>query len=141
MLARTVKELREVINFDSICFGESREKSLGPIISDSDNRCYVHRRNGQVDGYVVAKIYRDAAEIGPLICPSGRNDLASDLLREMMSELKGREVALFVSEKETAILAMLEDSGFHEKFRLARMFWGSPLVDRCLCLPESLERG
>jgi GNAT superfamily N-acetyltransferase len=141
-LARTAKEFREVINFDSTCFGESREKSLGPIISDLDNKCYMHKQNGQVDGYVAAKIYGDAAaEIGPLVCPSGRDDLAADLLREMISRLEGREIALFVSEKEAAILAMLEDSGFHESFRLARMFWGRPLVDSCLCLPESLERG
>ena len=140
-LARTAKEFRDVVNFDSACFGESREKSLGPIISDLDNRCYMHKHNGQVDGYVVAKIYGDAAEIGPLVCPSGRGDLAADLLREIISGLEEREVALFVSEKEAAILAMLEDSGFHESFRLTRMFWGSPLMDRCLCLPESLERG
>jgi hypothetical protein len=68
-------------------------------------------------------------------------DLMADLLSKMLSELDGREVALFVSEKEAAILGMLEDCGFHEKFRLARMFFGEPLVDRCLCLPESLERG
>jgi GNAT superfamily N-acetyltransferase len=141
VLARTSEEFRDVIDFDSRCFGESREKSLEPIISDSDNRCYTHKQNGRIDGYVVAKVSKNAAEIGPLVCGSGRNDLMADLLRKMLNELDGREVALFVSEKEVAILGILEDFGFHEKFRLARMFFGKPLVDRCLCLPESLERG
>ncbi len=140
-LATTKEEFQQVIDFDSHCFGESREKSLRPIISDLDNRCYVHRQNNGIEGYVVAKISKEAAEIGPLVCRSGQSDVAIDLLEGMMSELDGKEGMLFVSEKDAAILAMLEDSGFHERFRLARMFFGNPLMDRCLRLPESLERG
>lgn len=139
--ARTSEEFRDVIHFDSECFGASREKSLGPIISDSDNRCYVHRHAGQLDGYVVAKVGAGTAEIGPLICSSERKDLAIDLLKRILGELKGKSVALFVPEKEKQIIAMVESSGFHEKLRLVRMFFGKPLVERCLCLPESLERG
>ncbi len=140
-LATTKEEFQQVIDFDSHCFGESREKSLGPIISDLDNRCYIQKQNSAIEGYVVAKISKEAAEIGPLVCRSGQSKVAIDLLERMITELEGKEVMLFVSEKDPAILAMLEDSGFHERFRLARMFFGNPLMDRCLCLPESLERG
>jgi hypothetical protein len=44
-------------------------------------------------------------------------------------------------KKEHAILNMLMEVGFKESFRVARMFFGASVVDNCIYVAESLERG
>lgn len=134
-------DMKKVIDYDQACFGASRRKLLEPIMFDPDNLCYVYIEDGKVSGYVVAKVYRGVAELGPLACPKGRSDIAVDLLKAALNRLKGLEVSMFVPEKESEILNMLEASAFVERFRVARMFQGPRITDRCTFMAESLERG
>ena len=135
------ENVQEIINCDNACFGASRRKMLEPILLDSDNLCYESSADGQILGYAVAKVYRGRAELGPLVCQRGRTDVATDLLEATLNRLEGLEVSLCIPEKESQILNMLTKSGFTENFRVARMFYGSNIVDKCICLAESLERG
>jgi predicted N-acetyltransferase YhbS len=135
------QDLQEIIEFDRSCFGPSRKKLLEPIISDPDNLCYVSVEEGQMVGYVVAKAYGQTGEIGPLMCRKEREDAAIKLLRVVLSKLKGYEVSMYVPSKESLILDTLSKLGFTESFRVARMFFGSPIVKDCINVAESLERG
>lgn len=130
-----------IINYDKSYFGTSRRKLLQPILSDRDNLCYMHTEDGQISGYAVAKVYRGVAELGPLMCPQGRDDIAINLLRAILRDLEGREVSMCMAEKENSITNMLTESGFSESFRVARMFRGRPVARGCICAAESLERG
>lgn len=134
-------DIEKIMGFDQACFGASRRKLLEPIISDSDNLCYVSFEDRAVSGYVVAKVYRGVAELGPLACKKGRSDIAVDLLQAALNRLKGLEVSMFVPKKESRILSMLKASGFVERFRVTRMFKGTPAPDQCTFMAESLERG
>jgi GNAT superfamily N-acetyltransferase len=131
----------KIIDYDRFCFGASRRKLLEPILSDRDNLCYMHIEDAQISGYAVAKVYRGVAELGPLMCREGRDDVAINLLRAIFRELEGREVSMCVAEKENSIVNMLTESGFSESFRVARMFRGRPVGGNCICATESLERG
>lgn len=135
------RDMPKIINCDGDCFGASRKKLLEPILADSDNLCYVADEDGQILGYAVAKVFRGMAELGPLMCQQGCADVAMNLLKATLNGLKGLEVSVCVPEKESPILKTLKESGFEESFRVARMFHGPPIVDRCICLAESLERG
>jgi GNAT superfamily N-acetyltransferase len=135
------QDVQEVIEYDSSCFGSSRRKLLEPIILDSDNICYVSLEDKRICGYAVAKVYRGMAELGPLVCQQGRDDVAIDLLKAMLSRLKGMEVSMFVPAMEGSILNMLKVFGFEESFRIARMFYGSSVTGHCVLFAESLERG
>jgi hypothetical protein len=134
-------DVKKIVSYDQVCFGASRKKLLEPIILDPDNLCYVYIEDGKVSGYVVAKVYRGVAELGPLACPRKSSGIAVDLLETALNRLKGLEVSMFVPEKESPILSMLEASKFVERFRVARMFQGSRLTDQCTFMAESLERG
>lgn len=136
-----ISEMDQLISYDSKCFGASRRKLLEPIVLDSDNLCYVACEKQAIIGYAVAKVYHGVAELGPLACQSGRSDTAMSLLKAILNRLKGLEVSMLVPKKETAIIKMLVENGFSERFQVARMFHGPPIPDRCLCLAESLERG
>ena len=131
----------KIINYDRACFGASRRKLLEPIMLDPDNLCYASFEDGKVSGYVIAKMYRGVAELGPLVCPEGRSDIAIDLLKTILDKLKGLEVSMLVPKKESEVLNMLKASGFTERFSVARMFNGPSLMDHCTFMPESLERG
>jgi len=135
------QDINKIIDYDSSCFGASRRKLLEPILSDPDNLCYMHIQDGQISGYAVAKVYRGVAELGPLMCQQRRGDVAISLLRTVLRELEGREVSMCIGEKEKSIINMLEEAGFSESFRVARMFLGKPASGNCIYVAESLERG
>jgi len=135
------EDLREIIEFDRPCFGASRKKLLEPVITDHDNLCYLSIEGGHMVGYAVAKVYRQMGELGPLICRRGREDVAVNLLKVIISRLEGYEVSMFVPGKEKVILDSLCKLGFTESFRVERMFLGSPTDDGCIKVAESLERG
>jgi N-acetylglutamate synthase-like GNAT family acetyltransferase len=135
------QDLQKIIEFDQSCFGASRRKLLEPIILDSDNLCLLSAEGKRIVGYVVAKVYRQMGEIGPLVCQKGREDVAVNLLRSLLSRLEGYEVSMFVPNKASAILESLKTLRFAESFRVTRMFHGSPITEDCICMAESLERG
>jgi ribosomal protein S18 acetylase RimI-like enzyme len=135
------QDLQEIIEFDKSCFSSSRRKLLEPIILDPDNLCCISAEGERMVGYVVAKVYRQMGEIGPLVCQKGREDAAVNLLRSVLGRLEGYEVSMYVPNKESTILNYLKTLGFTESFRVARMFFGSPIAKGCICMAESLERG
>ena len=134
-------DIREIINLDRLCFGASRRKLLEPLLLDSGNLCYVSIKDGRVLGFVVAKVYEGVAEVGPLVCRRGCSDIAIDLLKTTLNRLEGLEVSMCIPEKESAIINTLMRSGFSEAFHVARMFYGNPIVNDCIYVAESLERG
>jgi GNAT superfamily N-acetyltransferase len=135
------QELAKVIAFDQSCFGASRRKMLEPILMDRDNLCFVSTEDGQISGFAVAKVYRGVAELGPLVFKKGQAKTAVDLLRATLSALKGLETSVFVPKREKRIASTLLESGFHESFRVERMFHGPSAAGECVYMAESLERG
>jgi GNAT superfamily N-acetyltransferase len=137
----TKENIQEVIDYDQSCFGASRRKLLEPILLDPHNLCYMSIEDGRISGYAAAKVYEEMAEIGPLVCRQGRNNIAIDLLKATLNRLRGFEVSMCVPKKENTILNMLKRAKFSENFRVAKMFLGPPVVKDCIYMAESLERG
>jgi predicted N-acetyltransferase YhbS len=137
----TNENVRDVISFDQSCFGASREKLLQPILLEKTNPSYVIEEKDEIVGYVIASVYEKTAELGPLMCRRGRNDATINLLETTLSFLEGLGCSACVSGKETAILDALSKCGLKKNFRVARMFLGPPVVGKCICMAESLERG
>jgi ribosomal protein S18 acetylase RimI-like enzyme len=135
------QDVQKIIENDCSCFGACRRKSLEPILLDPDNLCYVYTEDGKMSGYVLAKIYRGMAELGPLVCRQGRSDIAVDLLKNALNRLKDFDVSMCIPKKEKTILNMLIGAGFSENFQVARMFFGPAVTEQCIYLAESLERG
>jgi GNAT superfamily N-acetyltransferase len=135
------EDIQKIIDYDSTCFGASRIKLLEPILLDPDNLCYLHSEKSNISGYVVAKVYRGMAELGPLVCQQRRSDIAVNLLGAILDRLEGLDVSMCVPQKESAVLDMLVNSGFTENFYVARMFSGTPSIRECIFAAESLERG
>jgi len=135
------ENIQDVIDYDCSCFGTSRKKVLEPILLNSVNTCYMSIEDGQMIGYAVAKVYEKMAELGPLVCKKGRSDVAVKLLGANLTVLEGFKVSTCVPKKDSAIVNMLSKNGFSEKFRVARMFFGSPVSEDCIYVAESLERG
>jgi len=137
----TTEDMNRIVDFDLSCFGASRRKMLEPIISDTDNLCYVTSENNEVSGYAVAKVFRGMAELGPMVCRKGKINLAIELLKTLMNRLQAMEISLFAPAKETSIISTLANAGFKETFRVQRMFFGPSIMSGCTYMAESLERG
>jgi GNAT superfamily N-acetyltransferase len=134
-------DLQEILEFDSSCFGASRKKLLEPIIGDPDNLCYISMQGGRTVGYVVAKVYKQMGEIGPMVCQGDREDMAISLLNGVLNKLRGREVSMCIPKRETVVLDTLNKLGFNDSFRVSRMYLGPPIIRDCINVAESLERG
>lgn len=138
----TVKEdLGKIIDLDRLCFGASRKKLLKPFFLDSENLCQIAIENSKVLGFIIAKRYAGVAEVGPLVCQEGNNKIAVELLKNILSKLKGYKVSMCIPKKETIILNKLLKWGLSESFPVARMFYGGYIENNCIYLAESLERG
>jgi hypothetical protein len=98
-------------------------------------------KKGLIRGFVVAKVYSEMAEVGPLVCQRGCSNIAVDLLKAVLNRMKGLEVVTCIPAKESIILRLLIKRGFGEAFRVARMFYGVPRLNDCIYMAESLERG
>ena len=141
VMEATRKDLKKIIDYDHSCFGASRRKLLEPIVFNPHNLCYMSIEDRKLSGYAIAKVYEETAEIGPLMCQKGRPDIATDLLKATLNRLRGFEVSMCAPKKESTILNMLMEARFRENFRVARMFFGLPVVKDCIYIAESLERG
>jgi GNAT superfamily N-acetyltransferase len=135
------QDVKKVIDYDETCFGASRKKLLKPILLYSSNFCYMLTENNKVTGFIVAKVYDCMAELGPLICKSDRDDIAINLVNATLNRLEGFEVSICIPKKEKPIINMLKKSSFNENFRVARMFFGPCVTNKCTYIAESLERG
>ncbi|MEM3641358.1 MAG: GNAT family N-acetyltransferase, partial [Candidatus Bathyarchaeia archaeon] len=134
-------DAQKIIDFDGFYFGASREKLLRKIVNTKGNLCYYHGENGEIFGYIMAKVYGQYAEIGPLTCKMGREKIAAVLLKAVLNRLDGLEVSLCLPKKEENIVNMLLDAGFREEFPVVRMFHGPLAFKDCIYIAESLERG
>ena len=136
------KDIRTLIEFDDRCLGWNRKKLLEPILLDKENLCFFSHENNEVVGFVAAKVYAKMAEIGPLICRRTRGSVGVDLLNTILNKLRNIDSYICVPlEEEEAILETLRGAGLKENFRLTRMFLGAVTAQKCVYLPESMERG
>jgi GNAT superfamily N-acetyltransferase len=134
-------DLDQTLELDRSCFGGNRRKMLEPILTDPGNVCYVVFEDNRLVGFIAAAVYGKSAEIGPLVCNHGRNEVAIDLLNATLGGLKGYDVSLCIGEKEASIIDALTERGFNRSFKVSRMFFGSAVTRDCIYAAESLERG
>lgn len=135
------EDLRHIIELDYQTFGASRRRLLESIFKDKGNLCYISKDSQCVTGFIMAKVYHEMTEIGPLVCNEGRDDIAIDLIKTILRKLRNVEAFLYIPKREYLILKMLKRLGFKEDFRLAKMYHGPSIVYNNIYLAESLERG
>lgn len=133
------QDVSALMAFDVECFGADRRKLLNAIISKEGNLCYCLPNNGEIKGYVAAKVYAEMAEVGPLICKD--TDSAKILLETVLNRLQGLYVTICLPKKETSLINFLTELSFEEDFSVPRMFLGSHSARECVYVAESLERG
>jgi GNAT superfamily N-acetyltransferase len=127
--------------FDQRFFGADRSRLLKSIIEEETNICFTSIIGNEVNGYILAKVYDGAAEVGPLVCKPNDEKTAQGLLERALGELRGKHVSAYLPENQTGLFGFLEANGFKKDFSLSRMFLGSPKIQDCIYVAESLERG
>jgi N-acetylglutamate synthase-like GNAT family acetyltransferase len=135
-------DLQDILFLDELCFGTSRYKLLKQILQNPDNLCYLDKDNsGQLQGYIMAKIYNEMAEVGPLVCKRNHENMAIEMLKTTLCKLEGLDISIYLPAKEKVIQDFLNRNGFHEEFGLAKMFHGPQIINDYVYIAESLERG
>ncbi len=140
-LATKCKDFSALNRFDSKFFGADRSRVLQAIYQQNSNLCYTLSDEGQLEGYVLAKVYGQMAEVGPLVCEPNQQGKARVLLESVLGGLQGSYVSLYMQQNQAVLCKFLVNVGFTEAFRLSRMFLGALKVQDCIYAAESLERG
>jgi ribosomal protein S18 acetylase RimI-like enzyme len=135
------KDIPALIEIDANCMGWNRRKLFDSVFHEEGSLCYYSAANGEIRGFVMAKVYGEMAEIGPLMCGRDPERFDIGLIETMLAELEGLDVYAYAPANETEILDLLLQAGLREKFRVTRMFLGSVAAESCVYMPESLERG
>ncbi len=137
----TGQDISRIINFDAMCFGASRKKSLRCLLEDKNNFFYFASEGEVIVGFVAAKVYKEMAEIGPLMCTKSKASAAESLLKTALRRLAGSGAYLYIPKEEDALINIAIKAGFKIKFSLVRMFLGPSVAKDCVYIAESLERG
>jgi predicted N-acetyltransferase YhbS len=135
------ENFEKIVEFDSSCLNAPRKKLLEAIFHNDNNLCYLSVENGEMLGYIMAKVYEGMAEVGPLMCDPECSDVAINLVKTVLNVLKGFEVSFCVPKKESAMIDFLTKSGISERFHVTRMFSKPISLKDCVYIAESLERG
>lgn len=135
------KDIMPLIKFDTQCFGWNRQRLIQAIFQSKTNLCYYYTEADKIIGFVMAKVYDEMAEIGPLMFYPNNPEVAAKLLGQVLYNLKGLEVYVCAPMGKIGLFEILNAAGLNERFRLTRMFLGSITAQNCVCVPESLERG
>lgn len=134
-------DLQKIIVYDNSCLNMSRKKLLEAIFYKVGKLCYFYEEEGQICGYVMAKVYDGLAELGPLICNRERSNIVTNLIRAVLQDVEGFHVSMYVPKKEAKIIDFLKENGMHERFDVVRMFFKPTSIKDCVYIAESLERG
>jgi GNAT superfamily N-acetyltransferase len=134
-------EIPALVELDKRCLGWERQRLIDSILREKRNLWYLHARRGTIVGFVMAKVYDEMAEIGPLVCRGDHAEVAVDMLATMLNRLRGLDVYVCVPAKEKSLVQTLFSAGLKERFRLTRMFLGVVAAQSCVYVPESIERG
>lgn len=135
------RDVSGLVEFDSKFFGGNRRRLLEAIVNGKGNLCYGVYNQGEICGYVLAKRFKSMAEIGPLVCKPGYEDVALSLLESVLSCLQGLYVSICMPKKQQRLIDYLVGIGFVEDSILSRMFLGVCKVQNGIYAAESLERG
>lgn len=134
-------DIERILAFDAKCFGSNRSKVLKSILEDKDNLCYFSTEKNLVVGYGMAKVYETMAELGPLVFKENSGLSPVALVETLLNRLKGLEVYIYLSGRQSHLLDFLLAAGFQKDFEVSRMFLGVADPQDCVCFAESLERG
>ncbi|MCW3997520.1 MAG: GNAT family N-acetyltransferase [Candidatus Bathyarchaeota archaeon] len=135
------KDFSKLLEFDFDCLGFDRNKTLDLIFSDKSNIVYYSAQNNLLNGYIIAKICNQQAEIGPLVVKSNSESVAVDLLSKTLISLSGFDVFISVPKRNEDFIDLLVTAGLRKDTNIVRMFLGPSINNDCSYLPESLERG
>lgn len=135
------KDFSKLLEFDFDCLGFNRNKTLDLIFSDKNNLVYFSVQNNLLNGYIVAKIHNQQAEIGPLVVKPNSKSTAVNLLSKVLFSLSDFDVFISVPKRNEDIIDLLVNAGLRKEASIVRMFLGPYINKDCLYLPESLERG
>jgi N-acetylglutamate synthase-like GNAT family acetyltransferase len=139
--AAGLTDFPHIVALDMGCFGAFRTKLFDLILRNPQNVCLVAVEGSEIVGCVVAKVFSETAEVGPLICRKSHPETALKLLKAVLCRVTGAEAYMYLPAAEFALLDAAFKTGFTEQFRLARMFSGPEVAKNCIYMAESLERG
>jgi len=134
-------DVEKIVELDSHCLSFPRAKLLKTLLNAPNNFAQVAVEKESLIGYALAKVYDGTAQIGPIVCARGRDEISVDLVRAIISRLEGAEISMCIPEKKKKLFDALTQLGFRENFRVIRMFYGEPSANGCVFAAESLERG
>lgn len=112
-----------VLALDAAAFGADRAIVLRALQARHPELSFVCRRNGEVAGYLLARLGAGAAQVGPWVA---RDEAAAEeLLYALFRRILGRRLLVDVIDPNPGAAALLRKHGFAVQRTLTRMYLGT----------------
>jgi hypothetical protein len=112
-----------IIALDRTAFGADRTVVLRSLSARHPELSFVCRRSGGVVGFLLARQWAGAAQVGPWIAQD--TPAARQLLHALFRRILGRRVFFDVIAPNPDAAALLQENGFSVQRTLTRMFLGA----------------
>ena len=128
--ARKIKisELPRLAEFDAEYFGANRLKVLEALHKDHPRYSFLYEEEKEIMGFIMAREIGDKVTIGPWTCNPKRADVAEQLFRSCLREIKKKfscvKLAVGVPSVNFAAVKFMKQLGFQLIAKSIRMVYG-----------------
>jgi GNAT superfamily N-acetyltransferase len=119
------RDFAAIATLDQRANGYDRARFLAEWVSEgaATRKTVVYTQNGEISGFATIRLCQDGAKVGPVTAPDTATALT--LLSAAAASLDVADVALDLPNPAIEFRKALEDRGFVETFRTARMYCGA----------------
>jgi GNAT superfamily N-acetyltransferase len=120
-----VEDLKQIMKLDSRFCGFDRDQKLTRVLKDFPHLCYKVSKNGEIRGFIMARLGTSNVRVGPWICDPKYGELAEYLLNALASKVEGSKIWVGIPEFNRLSVNIIESKMFDQMPSSLRMCYGS----------------
>jgi GNAT superfamily N-acetyltransferase len=120
-----VEDLKQIMKLDSRFCGFDRDQKLTRVLKDFPHLCYKVSKNGEIRGFIMARLGTSNVRVGPWICDPKFGELAEYLLNALASKVEGSKIWVGIPEFNRLSVNIIESKMFDQMPSSLRMCYGS----------------
>lgn len=119
-----LEDLKQIAKLDRRFCGLDRAQKLTRVLEDFPDLCFKASKDGEIRGFIMARIGVSNVRVGPWICDPIYDELAEYLLNALVSKVEGSKIWVGVPEFNKLSVSIIESKIFDQMPSSLRMCYG-----------------
>ena len=120
-----LEDLKQIVKLDSRFCGLDRAQKLTRVLEDFPDLCFKACKDGEIRGFIMAKIGASNIRVGPWVCDPKHGELAEYLLNALTSRVEGSKIWVGVPGSNRLSVSIIESKMFDQMPSSLRMCYGT----------------